>query len=218
MIVYGYIYITTNLVNNKKYIGKHVADVFEPTKYIGSGRALLRAVKKYGRDKFICELLEWCNDKDSLNARERFWINKYNAIKCNLFYNISEGGDGASRGELNPAKQEVVRKKISDNNAMNNPLYRQHLREVKLGKKLPHTTEWNQNISKALAGRKTQPLSDSTKTKISKATSGANNGMYGKSAVVGTKWYNNGIKNIRAKVCPEGFRPGVLKKVGVVSR
>ena len=212
MTMYGYIYITTNTINNKKYIGKHVSSVFEPEKYLGSGRTLLKAIKKYGKDKFICELLEWCNDKDSLNERERFWINKCNAIYDKMFYNISEGGDGASKGDLNPAKAEVVRKKISDNNSMKNPVYRKHLSDAKKGKKLPHTKEWNENISKALSGRKTHPLSDTTKNKISLANSGSNNGMYGKSAVVGTKWFNDGIKNIRATTCPIGFVPGVLRK------
>ena len=40
--------------------------------------------------------------------------------------------------------------------------------------------------------------------------------MYGKSATKGTKWYNNGIVNIRAIECPDGFVHGVLKNKVVV--
>ena len=31
---YGYIYLTENLINGKKYIGQHRAQEFEPNKYI----------------------------------------------------------------------------------------------------------------------------------------------------------------------------------------
>ena len=43
----GYIYKTTHLTNNKIYVGKHEAKVFEPNKYIGSGKILKLAIKKY---------------------------------------------------------------------------------------------------------------------------------------------------------------------------
>ena len=48
--MYGYIYKTTNKINNKSYIGQHTAKQFEPEKYIGSGSLLLKAVSKYGRE------------------------------------------------------------------------------------------------------------------------------------------------------------------------
>ena len=35
--MYGYIYITTNLINGMKYIGKHKASMFDPA-YKGSGK------------------------------------------------------------------------------------------------------------------------------------------------------------------------------------
>ena len=41
-----------------------------------------------------------------------------------------------------------------------------------------------------------------TLKKISEALKGKPN------CTKGTNWYNNGVKNIRAKTCPEGFVPG----------
>lgn len=68
----GYIYKTTNLINGKLYIGKHKATVFEPDKYKGSGKLLLRAFTKYGKENFKCELLETCETVQELNEREQF--------------------------------------------------------------------------------------------------------------------------------------------------
>ena len=74
--MYGYIYKTTNLINNKTYIGQHKAKQFEPNKYIGSGLTMLKAIKKYGKNNFKCEFLEECESKEILNQREIYWIKK----------------------------------------------------------------------------------------------------------------------------------------------
>ena len=47
MIMYGYIYETTNLINGKKYIGKRVSKTFDKY-YKGSGKLLRKAFTKYG--------------------------------------------------------------------------------------------------------------------------------------------------------------------------
>ena len=39
-----YIYLTTNLINNKKYVGQHTGKLNDS--YLGSGIHFLRAVKK----------------------------------------------------------------------------------------------------------------------------------------------------------------------------
>ena len=55
---YGYIYKTTNLVNNKIYIGQKTSKKFLGESYLGSGKLLSKAVKKYGHNNFTVELLE----------------------------------------------------------------------------------------------------------------------------------------------------------------
>ena len=51
--MYGYVYITTNKITGKQYIGKHRAKKFDSS-YKGSGKYLLRAFNKYGKDNFEC--------------------------------------------------------------------------------------------------------------------------------------------------------------------
>ena len=50
--MYGYIYLTTNHINGKKYIGQKKSNVFLGEKYLGSGKILKQALKKWCRKFF----------------------------------------------------------------------------------------------------------------------------------------------------------------------
>ena len=65
---FNYIYITTNILNNKQYVGSHCTDNIDDG-YIGSGRLFLKAVRKYGKENFSREVLEEC--ESDIKARER---------------------------------------------------------------------------------------------------------------------------------------------------
>ena len=45
-----YIYLTTNLINNKKYIGMQHGELNDD--YLGSGNSITEAIKKYGKENF----------------------------------------------------------------------------------------------------------------------------------------------------------------------
>lgn len=96
------IYKTTNLINKKFYIGK---DTKNNPKYFGSGKKLKLAIKKYGIENFIKEIVEICDNLEQLNEREKFWIKELNAI--NEGYNISLGGDGGDTISNNPNKEKI---------------------------------------------------------------------------------------------------------------
>lgn len=85
----SYIYLTTNLINNKKYIGQHTGAINDS--YLGSGIALIQAIENYGKENFNKQILEIC-DKEKLNEREKYWIQYYNAFNSEDFYNLTEGG------------------------------------------------------------------------------------------------------------------------------
>lgn len=93
--IFGYIYLTTNLINNKKYIGQHHANRFTEG-YKGSGKLILRAIRKYGPENFRVELLEYCYSQEELDTKEEFYIMKYKALESDQFYNLAHGGSSGS--------------------------------------------------------------------------------------------------------------------------
>ena len=114
--MYGYIYITTNTVNGKKYIGRRKSEVFLGNAYLGSGVHLKKAVKKYGESNFQVEMIDSANTLDELVQLEMFYIKKYNAVQDESFYNHSPGGyeEGWVRGNQNIACTEYARKRNSE--------------------------------------------------------------------------------------------------------
>jgi hypothetical protein len=104
--MYGYIYETTNLINGKKYIGKHVSKDFDE-KYKGSGKALKRAIKKYGFENFNCKILKECYSEEELNDSEIFYIQACGADTSNDYYNISSGGENSIKGLVNMYNPET---------------------------------------------------------------------------------------------------------------
>jgi len=63
------IYITTNTVNRAVYIGKHqTLDIND--NYLGSGKLLVRAVEKYGRENFVKEVLHVFDNEVEMNDKE----------------------------------------------------------------------------------------------------------------------------------------------------
>ena len=86
--MYGFIYITTNLITNKKYIGmkKYTKGWQE---YLGSSKPLQQDIQKYGIKNFKRQIIEECVDKKQLQEREIFYLKQLNVIEDINFYNLS---------------------------------------------------------------------------------------------------------------------------------
>lgn len=95
--MFGYIYITTNTANGKKYIGQHLGARLDSS-YLGSGKTLKRAIHKYGRDAFIVEVVEFCASQEELNQREFDIIESSKAVESAEFYNLIPGGNAPPNG------------------------------------------------------------------------------------------------------------------------
>ena len=145
---YGFIYITTNMVNGKRYIGqKKFCDGWKT--YLGSGKLLKEAIKKYGKENFERDIVAIAYTKEELDELEIQFIRNYNANDRNKFYNITEGGEGGKGlyGELNGMYgkhlSEERKKKLSlINSGENNYFYGKH-----------HTEETRKKISEINKGR-----------------------------------------------------------------
>jgi group I intron endonuclease len=147
---YGYIYLTTNKINGKRYIGQHKSKDWD-YKYFGSGKLLNRAIQKYGIENFTCFPLAWAWNREELNKLEIEYI-----AHCKPEYNLAKGGEGGSvKGRIVSAEtkkkmskkrknkinlghkcSDETRKRMSENHAdfsgQNHPFFGKHQsKEVK---------------------------------------------------------------------------------------
>ena len=94
------IYLITNKINGKKYVGQsvdierrfrdHVNRAFNSSSNEFDS-PLHRAFRKYGIDNFSFTVLAEC-DKEKLNSLEKEYIQRYNTLQEDAGYNIDAGG------------------------------------------------------------------------------------------------------------------------------
>jgi|688.fasta_scaffold720368_1 hypothetical protein len=90
------IYKTINLINKKYYIGCHqTLDIND--NYLGSGKHLKRAIKKYGKENFKFEILHILNSKEEMFNMEQHIVNE-SLVKDPMSYNLKIGGSGGNPG------------------------------------------------------------------------------------------------------------------------
>lgn len=99
----GYVYIITNLTNNRKYIGKKNF-YFSKTKqvkgkkkrykvesdwrtYYGSNKELIADVEKLGETNFKREILRLCMSKAEFGYYEAKYQFQYNVLESDEYYN-----------------------------------------------------------------------------------------------------------------------------------
>lgn len=98
------VYLTINKINNKVYIGQ--TNNNDPY-YIGSGKLLKKAIKKYKRSVFKRFDLIKCNTAEEVNKWEKFYIDLFDAKNPEIGYNIREGGKNPSFFHLEESKLKI---------------------------------------------------------------------------------------------------------------
>lgn len=170
----GYIYIITNKVNGKNYIGqtrtrveRRWHDHFKPSAQRKS--CLARAIYKHGKANFKKEVLEIiCADSkqelsDKLNEREIYFIAKYESNVMSKGYNLTSGGNQCFLSEI--TKQKIALTKIGSKN----PNY---------GKKTTEQAKERRKITMEIRGGFKHTADSKIKASLSKK--GVNNPNYGK--------------------------------------
>ena len=84
------VYRTTNTVNGKIYIGVHCTeDPFDS--YLGSGKLISAAIKKYGRAAFVKEVLFDFDTSEEMGAKEAELVDRKFVVRKDT-YNLVPGG------------------------------------------------------------------------------------------------------------------------------
>lgn len=122
-MTYYFIYKTTNIVNQKIYIGMHRANILNDA-YLGSGKLLLRAIKKYGKENFKREILfTFSNERDMVEKEMELVTEEF--CRRNDTYNVMPGGNWGSKDRNN----------LSFEGRSHSNETKTHLRNISLGTK-----------------------------------------------------------------------------------
>lgn len=94
------VYMITNKINGKIYIGKHQTKDLNDG-YMGSGKCLRHAIIKYGIENFEKEILFQFDNESNMNAKEAELVTEEFCLREDT-YNLCPGGKGGF-GHINKA-------------------------------------------------------------------------------------------------------------------
>ena len=103
-----FLYRTTNLINGRYYIGMHSTNLLEDN-YVGSGRRLWYEIRKYGRQNFKFEILEFFESREKLALKEKELVTLQEIAKEKCM-NLKVGGLGG----FPPNAKDAFREKLKD--------------------------------------------------------------------------------------------------------
>ncbi len=171
------IYQAKNKINGKVYVGQTIgnldrrkSDHLSSVKSIRYDSYFHNAIRKYGKDNFVWEIIEECNTIEELNEREKYWIEILDSISPNG-YNLMSGGRNSMHHEKTKVEMSEIRK--GKYCGKKHPRY---------GKK--HTKETLKKMSESKQGEN-HPMFGKNHTrkslkKMREAAQGENHPMYGK--------------------------------------
>jgi len=171
------IYLTTNNIKGKVYVGKYCGN---NEKYLGSGKYIKRAIKKYGKENFSRIILEDnITDHDYLCEREIYWIDFYDATDPLIGYNLGRGGRAGNYGHRHT--DETI-KRMSDVQKDRHPSEetRKNM-SISAKNRLPMTEETRNKMSESAKNRPT--ITEETREKMRENhadINGENHPMFGK--------------------------------------
>jgi hypothetical protein len=200
---YHYLYKTTNLLNCKFYIGIHSTNNLNDG-YLGSGKRLKYSIKKYGKENFKSEILEFFDNREILIEKEKQIVNDELLLNSHCM-NLRYGGDGGSqppkilRKWIDAGKLAYLKKLSID------PEFKEKcLNKLKNGTKRAHREgKYKYDNFK---GKKHTKESKDKMSELKK-----NKGLGMDNSQFGTMWITNGIENKKIKKesnIPNGWKKG----------
>ena len=168
----GVIYLRTNKINGKKYVGQVTTKRFKARQNKWNnlnlpyaGNVINNARKKYGIESFGFEILKECEDEE-LNQWEIYYIKELNT-KAPFGYNMTDGGEGMNGFTYSHSEESKKRISESLKGHFVSEETRIKISKCKKGKK--HSEEHKIKMSEAHKGKK---HSEETRNKMSEAHKG----------------------------------------------
>lgn len=188
-----YVYKTINTNNEMCYIGSHYGKLTDS--YFGSGLAISRAIKKYGKSAFKKEILEIVDNKERLLEREAFWLKKFNCANNPLFYNLTNvAGSGFMSDGKTKEERDIIREKQE--------IGRRAKREQTIQKMLQTKQNWTKEQKEHLSRSISESLKNLPKWKKkrkSKMISKKNKERFKNMSLSQKEEYSAKMKQVRAK-------------------
>lgn len=164
---YGFIYITTNMINGKKYVGRCCLETTRKNSwknYLGSGKVLEKAIKKYGRENFSRTIISFAYTNEELNKQEMELIKFLDASNSDDYYNISDKYYYNFWEHATELEKKQLKEKMSKNSFWNTATEediqkrKEALRNQALGENNPfynkkHTAETLRKLSESHKGK-----------------------------------------------------------------
>jgi hypothetical protein len=208
---YHYTYKTTNLINDRYYLGMHSTNRLDDG-YLGSGKRLYYELNKYGRDNFKFEILKEFNSREELVQAEINLITEQDLKNPNCL-NLKSGGSGGWSEEVRE-KGKVAAKTYMEEKwtvleyreKMMKVRYDPTISKIRNEKTSKTLKQHFENTPGTFKGKKHKPESiDKMKESHKRQGSGNKNSQYG------TCWITDEYCNkkiIKGELIPEGWRLG----------
>jgi hypothetical protein len=204
---YHFIYKTTNLLNDKYYVGMHSTSNMKDG-YLGSGKRLRYSIRKYGVEHFKLDILEWFDSREALVEREIQLVNE-DLLKDEMCLNLRIGGIGGFISKENQYKRSVAGGAVhKDRLKTDNEYYIKHCKTFDIIRK-QYIESGKHDFATFL--NKTH----STETKIKMSNSHKGNGGGSENSQFGTCWITNGNENkkiYKGDLIPIGYTFGRIMK------
>lgn len=189
--MFYYLYEIKNIVNGKIYVGVHKTKNLNDG-YMGSGKVIKYAIKKYGIEYFVKTITEFFDNAAMMYSREREIVTEEFLSRDDV-YNLARGGGGGFDYATKVHMQQCGYESVAERNRNISPMCSDRKQEILEKAQIGHRRyldsvnlselrkdEFKNGRCRGMLGKK---LTDEQKQKISASNSircsGEGNSQYG---------------------------------------